>query len=177
MMGDSDPDTKKCTSQMMGVEEGGGGGGGDQPGPRRPRVLLGASGSVATIKLKELTREVSKFADVKVVATTKAAYHFVTKQELLEAGALEAYSDEDEWTAWKVMGNPVVHIELRKWADVFVIAPLSANSLGKLANGLSDNLLVCVLPSPAPSVLFPRFDESTPRPAWLEHGTSTVPSS
>ena len=43
---------------------------------------------------------------------------------------------------WKGRGDPVLHIELRRWADVFVIAPLDANTLGKLAYGLCDNLLV-----------------------------------
>lgn len=52
--------------------------------------------------------------------------------------------DEDEWRGWKQVGDPVVHIELRRWADVFVIAPLSANTLAKLANGLCDNLVTCV---------------------------------
>lgn len=42
------------------------------------------------------------------------------------------------------MGDEVMHIELRRWADVLVIAPLSANSLAKLAHGLCDNLLTCV---------------------------------
>jgi len=39
----------------------------------------------------------------------------------------------------------VTHIELRRWADCFVIAPLSANSLAKLAGGMCDNLLTCVV--------------------------------
>ncbi|XP_018019346.1 uncharacterized protein LOC108675828 [Hyalella azteca] len=52
--------------------------------------------------------------------------------------------DEMEWRAWKGRGDPVLHIQLRRWADVFVIAPLSANTLAKLANGLCDNLLTSV---------------------------------
>ncbi len=43
------------------------------------------------------------------------------------------------------MGDPVLHIELRNWADVLVIAPLDANTLAKLAAGLCDNLLTCVV--------------------------------
>lgn len=39
----------------------------------------------------------------------------------------------------------MLHIELRRWADVLVIAPLSANSLAKLAGGLCDNLLTCIV--------------------------------
>ena len=44
--------------------------------------------------------------------------------------------------AWQKRGDPVLHIELRKWADVMVIAPLDANTLAKIATGLCDNLLV-----------------------------------
>ncbi len=51
-------------------------------------------------------------------------------------------SDADEWRGYASVGaDPVLHIELRKWADVLVVAPLSANSLAKLAHGLADNLL------------------------------------
>jgi len=42
------------------------------------------------------------------------------------------------------MGDPVLHIDLREWADVFLIAPLSAHTLAKLANGLCDDTLSCV---------------------------------
>ena len=43
---------------------------------------------------------------------------------------------------WGKRGDPVLHIDLRKWADIFLITPLSSNTLAKLALGLSDNLLV-----------------------------------
>ena len=41
--------------------------------------------------------------------------------------------DEDDWRSWSQVGDEVMHIRLRKWADVLVIAPLSANTLAKLA--------------------------------------------
>ncbi len=43
---------------------------------------------------------------------------------------------------WTQRTDPVLHIELRRWADLLVIAPLDANTLGKIANGICDNLLV-----------------------------------
>lgn len=43
---------------------------------------------------------------------------------------------------WTQRSDPVLHIELRRWADLLVIAPLDANTLGKIANGICDNLLV-----------------------------------
>ena len=53
--------------------------------------------------------------------------------------------DEDDWRSWRAVGDEVLHIELRRWADAVVIAPLSANTLAKAANGLCDNLLTCVV--------------------------------
>eukprot|EP00882_Tetradesmus_deserticola_P031716 GHRQ01035878.1.p1 GENE.GHRQ01035878.1~~GHRQ01035878.1.p1 ORF type:complete len:167 (-),score=6.84 GHRQ01035878.1:971-1471(-) len=55
-----------------------------------------------------------------------------------------AAGDEAEWHEWSKVGDPVMHIELRRWADVLIIAPLSANSLAKLANGMCDNLVTCI---------------------------------
>lgn len=43
---------------------------------------------------------------------------------------------------WKGLEDPILHIELRRWADIMVLAPLDANTLGKIACGLCDNLLV-----------------------------------
>ena len=53
--------------------------------------------------------------------------------------------DEEEWHEWEKKGDPVLHIELRKWADLLVVAPLSANTLAKLAQGLCDNCLTSVV--------------------------------
>ncbi|KAJ8452799.1 hypothetical protein Cgig2_014562 [Carnegiea gigantea] len=110
--------------------------------PRRPRILLAASGSVAAIKFGNLCRCFSEWAEVKAVAT-KSALHFIDKMTIPSDVVL--YTDEDEWTSWKKIGDSVLHIELRRWADIMVIAPLSANTLGKIAGGLCDNLLTCVV--------------------------------
>ena len=112
-------------------------------GPRRPRILLGVSGSVATIKLSLVTQQLLQFADVCVVATKSARHFFDTAA--LPPQCLPVVLDVDEWRQWTAVGDPVVHIELRRWADVFVIAPLSANTLAKVATGLCDNLLTCVV--------------------------------
>jgi len=52
---------------------------------------------------------------------------------------------QDEWKLWNKMEDPVLHILLREWADIAVIAPLSAHSLAKLSNGLCDDTLSCVI--------------------------------
>lgn len=73
---------------------------------------------------------------------TDKALHFISKQELSQM--VEIYLDEHEWQMWKQRGDPVLHIDLVKWADIFVIAPLDANTLGKISSGMCDNLLTCV---------------------------------
>lgn len=72
---------------------------------------------------------------------TEHAQHFFKKQEL----SVPVYTDADEWENWSSLQDPVLHIELRRWADVMLIAPLDANSLAKIANGICDNLLTCVV--------------------------------
>ncbi|ETV81819.1 hypothetical protein H257_05389 [Aphanomyces astaci] len=119
--------------------------------PRRPRVLLAASGSVATVKVPALAVQLAAVADVRVVVT-KAAQFFLDKAATYDPEAHAAFialslpilRDDDEWNAWSSLGDPVLHIHLRDWADVMCIAPLSANTMAKLAGGLCDNLVTCV---------------------------------
>jgi phosphopantothenoylcysteine decarboxylase len=84
---------------------------------------------------------VDRGAEVRVVSTHNAQ-HFWKETDL--PSDVRVYRDADEWSTWSKMGDEVLHIELRKWADLFVIAPLDANTLGKIANGQCDNLLTCV---------------------------------
>ncbi|KAJ7958470.1 Phosphopantothenoylcysteine decarboxylase [Quillaja saponaria] len=110
--------------------------------PRKPRILLAASGSVAAIKFANLCHCFSEWAEIRAVATN-ASLHFIDRASLPKDVIL--YTDEDEWSSWKKIGDSVLHIELRRWADIMVIAPLSANTLGKIAGGLCDNLLTCIV--------------------------------
>jgi phosphopantothenoylcysteine decarboxylase len=118
-----------------------------------PNVLLGVTGSVAAIMTPPLFRQLVLAGHrVKVVATAASLYFF-------DPAALDpahpgrnpeiVVLDEDEWPGrgegrrWQ-RSDPVLHIELRRWADVFVVAPLDANTLAKVAHGLADNCLTCV---------------------------------
>lgn len=127
-------------------------------------VLIGVTGSVATIKLIELVQKlksmfpqpytnkstgVSVEADIAIrIIMTRNSKHFIPKVELIKSlnnPSIEIYDDDDEWSSWSKMNDPVLHIELSKWADICLIAPLDANTMAKLANGLCDNLLTCTV--------------------------------
>ena len=120
------------------------------PATRRPRILLGATGSVATVKVPKLAVQLKAFADVRVVATERGRF-FLGKARTYDSEAygafgqaqIEILSDDDEWARWNQVGDPVLHVDLREWADLLLIAPLGANTLAKLANGLCDDLLSC----------------------------------
>lgn len=124
------------------------------------KVLLGVTGSVAAIKTPELYEGLTAAGhQVKVVATRAALYFFDPAQLTLLPGASPVTPslrnpevvilDEDEWPGQERgqryrRGDAVLHIELRRWAEVLMIAPLDANTLAKLAVGLSDNCLTCI---------------------------------
>ncbi len=109
-------------------------------------VLLGVTGSVAAIRVPSLFEALGRAGhSVKVVATQAATYFFDASS--IEAASAEqvVFRDADEWPGERYeRGAEVLHIELRKWADLFVIAPIDANTLAKLAVGLCDNCLTCV---------------------------------
>jgi len=112
--------------------------------PSKRHILVGVSGSVAAVKLPELVQMLlnSKMNNEVTVISTESARHFY--QDAALPGNIRVWRDQDEWHEWKVMGDPVLHIELRRWADIMIIAPLDANTLAKMATGACDNLLTCV---------------------------------
>lgn len=119
-------------------------------------ILLGVTGSVAAIKTPEIYQALKRAGhQVKVVATHAATYFFdPARLDPLNPDAPARnreviFLDEDEWPGRSagqlyLRDDPVLHIELRRWAELFLIAPLDANTLAKLAGGLCDNCLTCV---------------------------------
>lgn len=120
------------------------------------RIILGMTGSVATVLYEKLITSLTKIGDVDVILTDKAQ-HFVNMELLCNALGTNGndgylYQEINEWTwrnengftkKWQ-KNDPVLHIKIRDEASTLVIAPTSANTLGKIASGICDNLLLSV---------------------------------
>jgi phosphopantothenoylcysteine decarboxylase / phosphopantothenate---cysteine ligase len=120
------------------------------------RVLVGIGGGIAAYKVCEVISSLFKAGiEVKVILTERAQ-QFITPLTVATLSRHPAYTDRD---FWQPIHHRPLHIELGEWADLFLIAPLTANTLGKLAQGLADNLLTnTVLASTCPILLAPAMN-------------------
>ncbi len=118
-------------------------------------ILIGVTGSIAAYKIPLLIRLlVKEGAEVKIIST-EAAKDFVTPLVMSTLSGNPVNSDffNDKDGTWNS------HIEYGQWADAYLIAPVSANTMGKMANGIADNLLVATyLAAKCPVIFAPAMD-------------------
>ena len=121
---------------------------------KEKKILIGISGSIAAYKSILIVRLLIKAgAEVKVVMTP-AAKDFVSPLVLSTLSKNEVLVDLSNDYSW------ANHVALGRWADVMLLAPLSCNSLAKMANGLCNNLLMAVyLSATCPVIVAPAMDE------------------
>jgi len=100
-------------------------------------ILLGVTGGIAAYKALELVRLLKKEGAQVRVVMTKAACKFIAPLSFQALSGHSVHIELLDVDAENAMG----HIELARWADIFIIAPASANTLSKLAHGNADNLL------------------------------------
>ncbi|MGF1566586.1 MAG: bifunctional phosphopantothenoylcysteine decarboxylase/phosphopantothenate--cysteine ligase CoaBC [Nodosilinea sp.] len=121
-----------------------------------PRVLLGIGGGIAAYKVCAVISALAQAGVEMRVMLTQSGEAFISPLTVATLSRHAAYTDHDFWQGNH--GRPL-HIELGEWAEVFVIAPLTANTLAKLAHGLADNLLTnTVLASTGPILLAPAMN-------------------
>uniref|UniRef100_B8HNM7 Coenzyme A biosynthesis bifunctional protein CoaBC n=1 Tax=Cyanothece sp. (strain PCC 7425 / ATCC 29141) TaxID=395961 RepID=B8HNM7_CYAP4 len=120
------------------------------------KVLVGIGGGIAAYKVCEVISTLAK-ADLQVRAIlTQAATEFITPLTIATLCRHPAYTDTD---FWQPHHHRPLHIELGEWAEVMLLAPLTAHSLAKLAQGLADDLLTnTVLASTCPILLAPAMN-------------------
>jgi len=124
---------------------------------KNKKILIGVTGGIAIYKICALVRLFLKNdAQVKVVMTENATKFIspMTFQTLTRSPAyVSMFPSTDP--------NALDHINLARWADVFILAPATANTIGKIVNGIGDNLLTTVilaLPEKTPLVIVPAMN-------------------
>lgn len=136
----------------------------DRTLPRK--VLLGVTGGIAAYKAPLLVRALVKAGAEVQVVMTPAAHDFVTPLTLATVSrrpVLTELIDRDGEGTWND------HVHLARWADVLLIAPASTNTLGKMAHGLCDNLLLaCYLSAECPVFVAPAMDLEMYRDAGVQ---------
>ena len=99
-------------------------------------ILIGVTGSIAIYKTLELIRLFIKANATIRVIMSEEAKRFITPLTFEAISQNEVlHKDTESWA------NDLNHIHIGKWADIFIVAPISANTINKLANGIADNLL------------------------------------
>ena len=119
------------------------------------KILLGVTGSIAVYKAVDLASKLSQLGIVVDVLMSNAAAKFVNPLTFQSVTGRRVFVDQDLWGA----EGHVLHIGLGKESDLIVIAPTTANTMAKLAQGNADNLLsLTILASEAPLLLAPAMD-------------------
>lgn len=122
----------------------------------KKHLILAASGSVATIKLPLIISSLQNHANLSIrIILTKSACNFLAGQSpeqppvaslaLLPNVDSVHHRDEDEWEEPWTRDAKILHIELRRWAHLLAVVPMSANLLAKVTGGLCDDLLTNVI--------------------------------
>ena len=118
------------------------------------KILLGITGGIAAYKIPALVRLIVKSGNEAEIILTDSARNFAAPI------TLETLSGRKVWTDPDFDGR-IPHIKLAQWADVFVIAPCTANTLAKIAHGIADNLLTsAILAAECPMLIFPAMNEA-----------------
>ena len=131
---------------------------------KNKKILIGISGGIAAYKICYLVRMlIRQSAEVKVIMTP-AATKFVSPVTLSALSKNEViinmFPESKDFSAAEKVETKTWHVNLGLWADAFIIAPATANTIAKIANGISDNfLLTAVLASKCPVLIAPAMDD------------------
>lgn len=120
-------------------------------------ILLGVAGSISAYKAADLTNQLVKLGFTVDVLMTKSATKFITPLTLQSLSKRPVHLDVMEENDYTVIN----HIELAKKADLFLVAPATANILGKLANGIADDMISTValaLKTDVPKLIAPAMN-------------------
>ena len=117
------------------------------------KILLGITGGIAAYRVAELARTLIKRGHQVRCCLTEAGSRFITPLTLASLTGEPCFGANPEYHEWRP--NPIIeHVDLARWADLVVVAPATADILGKTANGLADDLLSTLLLATTARVLW-----------------------
>ena len=136
-------------------------------------ILVGISGGIAAYKIPELIRSLVKSGAEVRVATTKNALEFVTELTLQTVSGSRVYSD----VFAAINEHSTEHISLPDWCDAMIVAPATANVLGKMAAGIADDALtttICSCTARKPIVIAPAMNDKMWESPATQHAVQTI---
>jgi len=140
--------------------------------PAPPHIAHCLTGSIAAKLYGKFSQLYDNAGCSFEMLATEAAAMILQRERTIANQWFKVLRDQDEWDDY-TREDAVLHIELMKRADVLVVAPLTANTLAKIANGISDNLVTCVIrawPVGKPIVLAPAMNtQMWENPVTEEH--------
>ncbi len=138
-------------------------------------ILVGISGGIAAYKIPELIRSLVKAGAEVRVATTQNALQFVTELTLQTVSGCSVYSD----VFAAINAHATEHISLPEWADAMIVAPVTANVLCKMANGIADDALtttICSCVARKPIVVAPAMNDKMWENPAVQKAVETIRS-
>ena len=113
----------------------------DEPYAKRKKILLCVTGGIAVFKAAALTSKLTQAGAIVKVMMSESAVKFVTPLTFQALSRHDVYTDTFDEKDSAV----IAHIDLADWADVVLVAPATANCIGKLANGIADDMITTTL--------------------------------
>ena len=136
-------------------------------------ILVGISAGIAAYKIPELIRSLVKSGAEVRVATTKNALEFVTELTLQTVSGSRVYSD----VFAAINEHSTEHISLPDWCDAMIVAPATANVIGKMAAGIADDALtttICSCTARKPIVIAPAMNDKMWESPATQHAVQTI---
>lgn len=127
----------------------------------KKNILVGITGSIAAYKVPELVKMLAGAGFNNKVVLTDFAHQFVTKLTLAAVSGNPVFASNAEKNGQIYHDNPMLHIELARFADLILVIPATANFIAKLAHGICDDLLstICIA-SQAQVVVVPAMNQA-----------------
>jgi len=127
-------------------------------------IVIGVTGSISAYRSYDVVRGLTKLGHQVKVILTSGALEFIKPETFKYLGAKEVYLPKDDFTTELITSKdaPVIHIEIARWCELFILCPLSANTLSKIASGSAQDLLTSVVLSLKSSIQKMAFPAMNP---------------